>query len=280
MRRSRRLVVSFIATVGIYDYGFYWSFYQDGSIGFEVKLTGIMSNRALSPGEQPMYGTRVAPELCAIIHQHFFNVRLDMMVDGLTNSVYETHLETAPPDANPSGNAFVARDTLLATEQQAQQVISSLTGRTWKVVNPQVCNALGQPVGYQLLPQENAVSLARPTSSVVQRAAFITKNLWVTPYAPAERYPAGEYPNQHPGGAGLSAWTQANRRLVETNVVLWYTLGVNHVPRPEDWPVMPVRTFSFRLQTVGFFDRNPALDVPLPAAEQAHDALCDCSSDG
>ena len=279
VRRSRRLVVSFIATVGIYDYGFYWSFYQDGSIGFEVKLTGIMSTRALVPDEQPQYGTRVAPELCAIIHQHFFNLRLDMMVDGLPNSVYETHLETAPPDANPSGNAFVVRDTLLATEQQAQQVTSSLTGRTWKVVNPQVRNALGQPVGYQLLPQENAVSLARPTASVVQRAAFITKNLWVTPYAPTEHYPAGEYPNQHPGGAGLPQWTQANRRLVETNVVLWYTLGVNHVPRPEDWPVMSVRTVGFRLQPVGFFDRNPALDVPPPATEHMHDASCDCAAD-
>jgi len=274
VRRSRRLVVSFIATVGIYNYAFYWSFAQDGSIGFEVKLTGIMNTRAMLPGEQPKYGTLVAPQLCAIVHQHFFNVRLDMQVNGLTNSVYESHLETEQPDANPYGNAFFARDTLLQTEQQAQQVTASLSGRSWKVVNPQVRNALGQPVGYQLLPGENAVSLARPSSSVVQRAAFITKNLWVTPYTPDERYPAGEYPNQHPGGAGLPQWTQANRSITETNVVLWYTLGVNHVPRTEDWPVMPVRTVGFRLQPFGFFDRNPALDVPPPPAQQEDG--CDC----
>src|SRR5207245_1759534 len=29
MRRSRRLVVSYICTVGNYDYGFYWYFYQN-----------------------------------------------------------------------------------------------------------------------------------------------------------------------------------------------------------------------------------------------------------
>ena len=274
VRRSRRLVVSFIATVGIYDYAFYWSFAQDGSIGFEVKLTGIMNTCALMAGEQPKYGTLVAPQLCAIVHQHFFNLRLDMMVDGLTNSVYETHLETEQPEVNPYGNAFFARDTLLQTEQQAQQVTASLSGRTWKVVNPHVRNGLGQPVGYQLLPGENAVSLARPSSSVVRRAAFITKNLWVTPYVPEERYPAGEYPNQHAGGAGLPQWTQANRSIVETNVVLWYTLGVTHVPRPEDWPVMPVRTVGFQLQPFGFFDRNPALDVPPPPAQQEDG--CDC----
>jgi primary-amine oxidase len=276
VRRSRRLVVSFIATVGIYDYAFYWSFYQDGSIGFEVKLTGIMSTRAMLPGASPTYGTLVAPQLCAMIHQHFFNVRLDMMVDGLNNSVYESHLETAQPTANPYGNAFFARETLLSNEWQAQQVTSALTGRSWKVVNPHVCNALGQPVGYQLMPEDNTVSLARTTSSVVQRAGFITKNLWVTPYAPAERFPTGEYPNQHPGGAGLPQWTLAKRSIVDTNVVLWYTLGVNHVPRPEDWPVMPVRTVGFRLQPVGFFDRNPALDVPPPAPAPAHETLCAC----
>ena len=274
VRRSRRLVVSFIATVGIYDYAFYWSFYQDGTMGFEVKLTGIMNTRALQPGEHPTYGTLVAPDLCAIIHQHFFNVRLDMMVDGLSNSVYETHLETAPPNANPFGNAFYAKDTLLATEQQAQQVTASLAGRSWKIVNPQVKNALGQPVAYQLVTQENAVSLARPSASVVQRAGFITKNLWVTPYTPEERYPAGEYPNQHAGGAGLPQWTAANRPITETNVVLWYTLGVNHVPRPEDWPVMPVRTVGFHLQPCGFFDCNPALDVPPPVSPITTDCAC------
>ena len=34
--------------------------------------------------------------------------------------------------------------------------------------------------------------------------------------------------------------------------------------RLEDWPVMPVQYAGFRLQPVGFFDRNPALDVPPP----------------
>ena len=50
VRRSRRLVVSFIATVGNYEYGFYWYFYQDGSIEYEVKLTGIINTGALAAG--------------------------------------------------------------------------------------------------------------------------------------------------------------------------------------------------------------------------------------
>ena len=112
VRRSRRLVVSFIATVGNYEYGFYWYFYQDGSIEYEVKLTGVINTGALPPGETRKYGTLVAPQLYAPNHQHFFNVRLDMMVDGPANSVHEVHTVAEPPGPeNPHGNAFYAEST-------------------------------------------------------------------------------------------------------------------------------------------------------------------------
>jgi primary-amine oxidase len=274
VRRSRRLVVSFIATAGNYEYGYYWYFYQDGAIQLEIKLTGIMSTGAVLPGETPKHGQLVAPQLNAIYHQHFFNVRLDMMVDGLNNSVYEVHTEPVPmgPE-NPHGNAWIVKSKMLSTESEAQQVIDPLSGRYWKVVNPNVRNSLGEPVAYKLVPGDNVLPFAHPESSFLKRAGFTTKHLWVTPYSPEERHPAGDYPNQHAGGAGLPAWTKANRSLENTNVVLWYTLGEHHIPRPEDWPVMPVGYLGFTLKPVGFFDRNPALDVPPPPHK--HGAYCE-----
>jgi len=266
VRRSRRLVVSFIATAGNYEYGYYWYFYQDGTIQFEIKLTGIMSTGAVAPGETPKHGQLVAPQLNAIYHQHFFNVRLDMMIDGMDNSVYEVHTESMPTGPeNPYGNAWTVKSTLLATESEAQQVIDPLSGRYWKVVNPNVRNRLGDPVAYKLMPGDNILPFANPDSSFLKRAGFTTKHLWVTPYSAEERHPGGEYPNQHAGGAGLPTWTKANRSIENTDVVLWYTLGEHHIPRPEDWPVMPVGYIGFTLKPIGFFDRNPALDVPPPA---------------
>jgi primary-amine oxidase len=87
-------------------------------------------------------------------------------------------------------------------------------------------------------------------------------HLWVTPYQPDERYPAGDYPYQHPGGDGLPRWVQADRSVADTDIVLWYTMNHHHVPRPEDWPVMPVARLGFELKPWGFFGRSPALDVP------------------
>jgi primary-amine oxidase len=57
--------------------------------------------------------------------------------------------------------------------------------------------------------------------------------------------------------------------VVDTDVVLWHTFGVNHIARPEDWPVMPVEYAGFWLKPDGFFDRNPALDVPPPSSHCA-----------
>ncbi|HZO71736.1 MAG TPA: primary-amine oxidase [Ktedonobacteraceae bacterium] len=273
VRRSRRLVISFIATVGNYEYGFFWYFYQDGNIQFEIKLTGIMNTGAFLPGEKPEYGQLVAPQLNAPIHQHFFSVRLDAMIDGVNNSVYEVNTEAVPvgPE-NPHGNAFHAISTLLSTESEAQRIINPLSARYWKVVNPAVKNHVGEPVAYKLMPGENVLPFAHPESSVMKRATFTTRHLWVTPYSREENYPAGTYPNQHPGGAGLPEWTKANRSVENTDVVLWYTIGAHHIPRPEDWPVMPVGYIGFMLKPVGFFDRNPGLDVPPPA----HGHSCEC----
>src|SRR5207302_8590719 len=82
VRRSRRLVVSSISTVGNYEYGFYWYFYQDGTIQLEVKLTGIISTMGIVPGDQPRHATVVAPGLAAPVHQHLFCARPDPAVDG------------------------------------------------------------------------------------------------------------------------------------------------------------------------------------------------------
>mgnify|MGYP001381807499 CR=1 FL=1 len=131
---------------------------------------------------------------------------------------------------------------------------------------------MDQPVGYRLLPAENAVPFAHDDASVIKRAGFLTRHLWVTPYKAGERYAAGDYPNQRADGDGLPKWTEANRPIADTDVVVWYTFGHHHIPRLEDWPVMPVSCCGFWLKPCGFFGRNPALDVPL--SSRADETCC------
>ncbi len=264
-RRARRLAVSMIATVGNYDYGFYWYFYQDGTIQLEVKLTGIMNTMTLKPGESPRYGTEVAPRLMAPNHQHFFGARLDLDIDGEENTALEVNTVSVPAGSeNPHGNAFYAQATPLRTEAAAQRNTNPPSSRFWRIVNESRKNELNAPVGYRLVPGENVLPFAQPEAAILARAGFLTRNLWVTPYDPGERYPTGDYPNQSTGGDGLPRWTKRDRNVAGTDVVLWYTFGQTHIPRIEDWPVMPVSSVGFLLRPDGFFSANPALDLPPP----------------
>ncbi len=275
VRRSRRLVISSIATVENYEYGFFWYLYQDGNIQFEVKLTGILSLGALQPGETSRYGALIAPQLYAPNHQHFFNVRLDLDLDGTANSVYQVDvLPDEPGPKNPFSNAFSAQATLLKTEKQARANLNLETARTWRIVNPKVLNAVGEPVGYKFVPGDNCFPFASKDAWWRKRAGFVNHQVWVTPYREEERHAAGNFPNQSQGGDGLPRWTEQDRPIADTDVVLWYTFGHTHLPRPEDYPVMPTAYIGFLLKPQGFFTANPANDVPPSAKKTVAKGTC------
>jgi primary-amine oxidase len=272
VRRLRRLVISTIATVGNYEYGYFWYLYTDGTIEYEVKLTGVISTGALAPGERPAHGTMVAPGLYGPHHQHFFCVRLDMAVDGNANSVVQVDSEPAPAGPeNPMGTAWVTKRTVYGSESEAQAQIDPLRGRYWRVENPEKVSALGDPVAYKLVPGENVAPMFAPDSRFAQRAGFTRNHVWVTAYDPEQRFAAGDYPYQHKGGDGLPRFIADDRPTEDTDVVLWYTFGAHHIVRPEDWPVMPVTHIGFKLKPSGFFDGNPALDMPSSGPHCHHD---------
>lgn len=271
VRRMRRLTVSCHVTVANYEYLVYWRFYPDGSIQCEVRATGIMVVSHLDEGQPHPHGNLVDQRTYAPFHQHFLIARLDLDVDGVANTVYATETEMVPvgPD-NPYGLSLVQRDTPLREQSEGVQDYDWQTQRAWKVVNEHTTNAIGTHPAYKLVPGDAIPSMFPPDSPVLGRCEAIGHTLWVTPNDPEERWPAGEFVNQSVGGQGLGAWVQQDRPIADTDVVLWYVFGIHHITRPEDWPVMPSDTVSFWLKPVGFFDRNPSLDVPPSPPAHCH----------
>ena len=264
VRRARRLVLSFHATVANYEYLVYWRFYQDGSIECEVRATGIMvTSHIAAPGSRPANGTVVDHGIYAPFHQHFIVARLDLDVDGDANTVYVCESRPARPGGDdPYALGLTVESTPLRTESEGKQDYDWGVQRSWKVVNDNVANGLGTPVGYKLVPSAAFPPLLDPDSPAFQRAQAIGHTLWVTPYREDERWPCGDFPVQAARDTGLPRWTEADRPIENADVVLWYVFGIHHITRPEDWPVMPADVVSFWLKPFGFFDRNPALDVP------------------
>lgn len=260
-RRARQLVVMFIATVGNYDYALNWIFHQDGTLELRADLTGIMLAKGVAESHDLHSAHAVAPNLVAPHHQHFFNFRLDLDVDGVGNSIFESN-SRALEDGNPLGNAFVMESTKLATEKAARRDLSLASQRKWKVVNPAAKNALGGTTGYLLIPGDNSLPFVTRKSPVRRRAAFLDHHFWATRFRDAEMHASGYYPNQSTGGDGLEQWTADDEALDKTDVVVWYTTGVTHIPRAEEWPIMNVHQTGFKLVPSGFFARNPAIDLP------------------
>eukprot|EP00894_Picocystis_sp_ML_P004234 jgi/Pico_ML_1/54751/g618.t1 len=146
-----------------YEYLFYWYFGQDGSIDFEIKLSGELSTNLLSERERvsgkPECGTMVAPGVNSQYHQHCFCARIDVSIDGNENSVEEVDVLPLPEDSkNPYGNGFYAKKTTFKTEQEAQRVADASKARTWQIINPNKINRIADlPVAYKLMPFTKAL---------------------------------------------------------------------------------------------------------------------------
>ncbi len=274
--RSNRyveLVVRFVVWLGNYDYIVDWIFTPTGSLKGRVGATGVVLVKAVasesmdSPGAETdtAGGRLILPHTVAVNHDHFFAFRLDLDVDGPINSLQIDRLRrvTLDPDVTgtPLESIWRVFPEVAARESDAMLTTDPQMPALWRVVNPASENASGNPVSFRLRPGYPAVPLVARDTLPQTRAGFTNHHLWVTPYDPDERYPAGEYPNQHPGGAGLPAWTRADRAIADTDIVLWYTIGMHHVVRTEDWPIMPVVHHEFELRPFDFFAQNP--DVPV-----------------
>ncbi|MGH8565492.1 MAG: hypothetical protein ACREXW_15955 [Gammaproteobacteria bacterium] len=264
-RAEVELVVRMIAQVGNYDYIIDWIFTQRGAIRVEVGLTGIdIPKGVLSTNiddgtghADTAHGALVAPNLVATYHSHHFNFRLDLDVDGRTNSFVLGSLKVRSDlPESPRKSVWVLEEKVLKDEKDARLNDDE---NVWRVINPAKKNAQGYNTSYILESDGNAQPLMKKAD--FQRARFIWHNLWVTAFHPDERFAAGDTPNENPGEPGLPQYVKNNEGITNSDIVLWHTLGFHHVTAAEDFPVLPREHSSFELRPGNFFDRNAAIDL-------------------
>ena len=271
--RNRELVLQTILTVSNYEYILQFVFNTAGDVTYEVRATGILSTQPLdlelTQTPHP-FGTVVHPGVLAGFHQHFFSLRVDPMIAGHGNTiVYDEAVALArDPKLNPHGVGYTVRRTEIG--ESGGYDLEVATNRTFKITNPSVRNAVnGTAVGYKVVVPPMQPILADAESFHHKRAEFADRSVYVTRYAEGELYAGGLYTNQSRGGTGVRSWAERRDSLRGGDPVLWVQFGINHIPRVEDFPVMPVETLKVMLRPVNFFDRNPALDVP-PSTQAAN----------
>ncbi len=258
VRRSRRLVISSVSTVENYEYGFFWYLYQDGNIQLEIKLTGILSLGALQPGEKPKYGSAgraaaLRPEPSALLQRA---ARLRPRRRRPTRSSRSTSWPTSSATTTRSRTPSAPGRRRSKTEKQARGAPEPRDGADVEDRQPggherrRRAGRLQVPAGRQRVPVRLAERLVAEAGRLRQPPRL---GHAVSPRARSTR--AGDYPNQSRGGDGLIRWTEQDRPIENTDVVLWYTFGHTHIPRPEDYPVMPTAYIGFLLKPHGLLRR-------------------------
>ncbi len=268
-RANVELVVRMAATVGNYDYLFDWVFNDAAEIDVRVGATGIDSVKGVpaksmsdaAAATDTRFGTLVAPNLVAVNHDHYFNFRLDLDVDGPGNSFnQDVYRPVTLPADSPRRSIYVVEPKTAASEKAAQ--LSTGHGPAkYRVMNESKTNGVGNAVSYEVLVANHATLLLDASDWPTKRAGFLQHDIWVTPYVAAERYAGGEYMFQSTGSDGLAAWTARDRPIRNQDIVVWVNIGMHHLTRAEDLPVMPIIWHSFKLRPHNFFDRNPAIDL-------------------
>ncbi|MBT5202046.1 MAG: tyramine oxidase, partial [Gammaproteobacteria bacterium] len=274
-RPKRDLVVRSAAVIGNYDYLFDWVFRQDGSMEASVGATGIVEVK-MSPQKNAYtvakdsrgsaaadaYGRFIDPHVIGVNHDHYFSFRVDLDVDGPKNNFILDKLEQKKLKGDRRKSIWVKKSTALTSEATAKLNINLQKPALWRVFSDRRKNHVGYPTSYQLKPGRNALTLLSEDDYPRRRAGFINHHLWITPYDRNERYAAGEFPTLSEPGQGLPEFTSDNGSIKETDIVLWHTIGMHHMVRAEDWPVMPVMWHSFELRPFDFFNGNPAINLP------------------
>jgi primary-amine oxidase len=280
--RARELVIGFYVSTGNYTYGFNWVFREDGAFAFEAELGGqILTKfakacvdcapeqrsgtkngiRASGQRESAGYGGLVEGGLVGVNHQHWFNLRLDFDIDGTRNAVAENNVDMGGASAPGRGQRprLAVTRTVFAKAADARRHMNEDASRTWTIYSTASSNRDGRHAGYTLMGAENSASMFPPEREA-EPVGFTRHHLWVTPYREGQLYAAGDHPNQaKPDYADVLAAYAGDASIYDTDLVVWYSMGVTHVPRPEDYPVMSNMRLSVAFRPDGFFERNPVL---------------------
>lgn len=268
----RELVVRWISTVGNYDYIFDWVFHDNGVIGIDAGATGIEAVKGVlaktmhdpSAKDDTRYGTLIDHNIVGTTHQHIYNFRLDLDVDGENNKLVAMDPDVKPNTAGgPRTSTMQIDQHDIGTEQEAAQKFDPGTIRL--LSNTTKENRMGNPVSYQIIPYAGGThpvatgAKFAPDEWIYHRLSFMDKQLWVTRYKADERYPEGKYPNRSTHDTGLGQYNKDNESLDNQDDVVWITTGTTHVARAEEWPIMPTEWVHALLKPWNFFDETPTL---------------------
>ncbi|GAM43125.1 hypothetical protein TCE0_047r17683 [Talaromyces pinophilus] len=229
-----------ISTVGNYDYLISYSFYMDGSITVEVRASGYI--HAAYYADNKDFGYHIHDFLSGAMHDHVINFKADFDIRGQDNTVQ--FVSTVPVtrsfawSGDKEVNTMMLQRSFLENEDSARFNWSPNQATQVLVLNTDKPNQFGEYPGYRITPYSGSAHLTMQKSSdLVDSATWAGYDIQVTRQHDTEPRSAHPYNLEDVYNPPINFDDFFDgENLTQADLVVWFNLGMHHVPQTGDLP--------------------------------------------
>ncbi|KAF9886523.1 hypothetical protein FE257_011430 [Aspergillus nanangensis] len=252
-----------VSTIGNYDYMFSYSFYLDGSIGVDVRASGYIQSAFYAHNGD--FGYQIHDSLSGSMHDHVLNFKADFDILGTENTVELTSVVPVQKEfvwsAGKTRNTMMLERSLIESEDDGRFNWGPNGATQVHIINQEERNKYGEYRGYRVLPSAGTSHLTVVDSSNLANAGHWAEyDLQVTQQHDYEPFAAHPYNSQDVHNPPVNFEKFFNgESLNQTDLVLWFNLGMHHVPHTGD---LPNTVFTTAHSGVHFMPLNYLLGDP------------------
>ncbi|CAH0000091.1 unnamed protein product [Clonostachys byssicola] len=261
--KNIKFVVRSISTLGNYDYLFSYTFFMDGSLAIEVRASGYIQAAFYAKNED--YGFHIHDQLSGSMHDHVLNFKADFDILGTDNTIelvkQVPFTTTYPWSKGKVFNTMKIERSFIDNEDEGRFNWAPNAQAQVLVVNRDEPNRFGEPRGYRILPYTGTAHLTVENSTVLNNATnWARHDIMVSQRKDTEPHSIHRYNNQdtHDPPVNFDNFFDGES-LNQTDLVVWFNLGMHHIPHTGDLPTTVFTTAHSGIQFMpsNYFEVGP-----------------------
>ncbi|KAJ9639223.1 hypothetical protein H2204_003834 [Knufia peltigerae] len=262
--KNVHLVVRSVSTLGNYDYMFEYAFFHDGSIHVTVRASGYIAAAFWAANAD--YGFHIQDTVSGSMHDHVLNYKLDLDIHGTKNSLMKVDVIPTTenyPWADEPRNTMKLNKSFIATEDDSKINWAPNLASSYAVVNKDTPNKWGEYPGYRISPgTANTAHLTIINSTNLKNSArFAEHHLYAVQQKDTEPRSAYPFSSLDPARPVVDFDKFFDgESLDQEDLVLYFNLGMHHVPDTQD---LPNTVFTTAQSTVIISPQNYFLQNPI-----------------
>ncbi|TLD18700.1 hypothetical protein E2P81_ATG11610 [Venturia nashicola] len=265
--KNNILVVRTISTMGNYDYMFDYQFFYDGTIEVTVRASGYIEGA--NAGGNDEHGFKIHDALSGAMHDHVINFKLDLDINGTANTIQRVTIQPITEAFTGSSeitNTMNIHRTFLETENETKINWPANAATMYSIINKDSKNAYGEYRGFRIAPGIGPPTHLIATDSTVANGTvnFAKEHFYVTKRKDTEPRSASTLNErgvreQH---VDFDKFFDGET-VVQEDLVVWFNLGMHHVPGTGDLPTTLFQSAqsSLVISPLNYFDTSPTKRV-------------------